>query len=287
MDVLVVGGTGTVGRLVVQELLTRGARPRVLTRSREKAAALGPNVVGAVGDAGTPASLPPALEGIAVVVLITALGPRETAEGQAVVEAARQAGVARLVFLSVHEVERCPGAPHFRAKIEIQKAIEASGLAWTTVMPNHFFQNDLWFREAMMEHGVYPSPFGEVGLSRVDARDIGEAMATAALESGHEEQRYPLVGPAVLTAPQTAAIWSRYLRREVRYAGNDLEAWARRLKGQVSDEMIADLRVMYAYFQEKGVPASQADLRQQGRLLKHVPRRFEDFVSQTAAAWRS
>ena len=188
--------------------------------------------------------------------------------------------------LSVHEVEKCPEAPHFRSKIEIQKAIEASGLRWTLVMPNNFFQNDLWFRQAIMEHGVYPQPFGDVGLSRVDVRDIAEAIAAAATESGHDGQRYPLVGPDVRTGTDTAAIWSRHLGREVRYGGNGLEAWALQSKAFMPEWMIEDFRIMYRFFQEKGLRASDADFLQQAKVLKHPPRPFEDFAQETAAVWR-
>jgi uncharacterized protein YbjT (DUF2867 family) len=286
MNVLIVGGTGTVGSRVVLELLGRRERPRVLTRSSEKVTRLPTNVEGVVGDTAKPETLPPALQGVDSVVLITGLSPDEAAEGLAVIEATKKAGVKRLVFLSVHEVEKCPEAPHFRSKIEIQKAIEASGLRWTTVMANNFFQNDQWYRQPLMEHGVYPQPFGDVGLSRVDVRDIAEAIAAAATESGHDGQRYPLVGPDVLTATDTAAIWGRHLGREVRYAGNGLEAWALQSKALMPEWMIEDLRIMYRFFQEKGLRASEADLRQQAKVLKHPPRRFEDFAEETAASWR-
>lgn len=286
MNVLVVGGTGTVGTKVVLELLGRRERPRVLTRSGDTLSRLPTNVMGVIGDTAKPETLPPAFEGVDSVVLITGLSPNEAAEGRAVVEATKKAGVNRLVFLSVHDVEKCSAAPHFQSKIEIQAAIEASGLRWTTVMPNNFFQNDLWFRQALMEHGVYPQPFGEVGLSRVDVRDIAEAIAAAATEPGHDGQRYPLVGPDVLTATETAAIWSRHLGREVRYGGNGLEAWALQSKAFMPEWMIEDFRIMYRFFQENGLRASEADLRQQAKVLKHPPRRFEDFAQETAAVWR-
>ncbi|HSB61574.1 MAG TPA: NmrA family NAD(P)-binding protein [Vicinamibacteria bacterium] len=285
MNILVVGGTGTVGSQVVQELLARREKPRVLTRSREKLATLPTNVAGVVGDTAKPETLPPAFQGIETVVLITSLSPNEAAEGAAVVAAAKKAGAKRIVFHSVYDAEKCPEAPHFASKVEIQKAIGVSGLAWTTVMPNNFFQNDLRFRQAIMEYGVYPQPFGGVGLSRVDVRDIAEAIAAATTEAGHEGRRYPLVGPEVLTGAATAALWSRYLDRDVRYGGDDLAAWALQSKAFMPDWMIEDLRVMYRFFQEKGFRASDEDLRQQARILKHPPRRFEDFVKETAAAW--
>jgi uncharacterized protein YbjT (DUF2867 family) len=286
MSTLVIGGTGTVGGHVVRRLLERGETPRVMTRSPEKFVSLPADCDVVVGDLARPETLPAALAGIERVVLITALSPTEFEEGSAAVAAARKAGVRLLVFLSVHKVESCPEAPHFKSKIDIEKAIAASGIPYTVVMPNNFFQNDLWYQQALMEYGVYPQPLGSAGLSRVDVRDIGEAIVTALSEAGHEGQRYPLVGPDVLTGPETTAIWSRHLGREVRYGGDDLEAWAAQARAAMPEWLVDDLKIMYHHFQTQGLEAGAADLERQAQILGHPPRRFEDFVAETAAAWK-
>lgn len=51
--------------------------------------------------------------------------------------------------------DHCPEAPHFKSKIEIQSAIEKSGLPCTCIMPNNFYQNDTWFKQAILDYGVY------------------------------------------------------------------------------------------------------------------------------------
>jgi uncharacterized protein YbjT (DUF2867 family) len=286
MNTLVIGGTGTVGGHVVRRLLERGETPRVMTRSAEKFASLPPGCEVVVGDLTRPETLPKALGGIERLVLITALSQTEAEEGSAAVAAARKAGVRLLVFLSVHNVLSCPEAPHFRSKIEIEKQIVASGIPYTVVMPNNFFQNDLYYQQALMEYGVYPQPLGSLGTSRVDVRDIAEAMVTALTEGGHTGQRYPIVGPDVLTGPETAAIWSRHLGREVRYGGDDLEAWAAQSRAYMPPWLVDDLVIMYGHFQKNGLRASPADLARQALVLGHPPRRFEDFAAETAAAWK-
>jgi uncharacterized protein YbjT (DUF2867 family) len=286
MSTLVIGGTGTVGGTVVRRLLERGETPRVMTRSPEKFASLPAGSELVVGDLARPETLPAALAGIERLVLITALSQTEAEEGSAAVAAARKAGVRRLVFLSVHDVESCPQAPHFRSKIEIEKEIVASGLPYTVVMPNNFFQNDVWFQQALVEYGVYPQPLGTVGTSRVDVRDIAEAIVTALSEKGHEGQRYPLVGPDLLNGPETAAIWSRHLGRAVLYGGDDLEAWAAQSRAYMPEWLVEDLVIMYAHFQKNGLKATAADFAQQARILGHPPRRFEDYAAETAAAWK-
>jgi uncharacterized protein YbjT (DUF2867 family) len=215
------------------------------------------------------------------------LTPSEAVEGLRAVRLAREAGVRRIVFMSIHNVEKVPEAPHFSAKIAIEHAIRESGLPWTFIRPNNFFQNDYWFRQAIVDYGIYPQPYGSAGMSRVDTRDIAEAMATATLDDGHEGQSYPLAGRDAVTGESTAATWARHLGRDVRYAGDDLDAWATQTRQFMPDWAVDDWVIMYRYFQRKGLRASDEDLQQQAQILKHPPRGFEDFVKETAAAWRA
>jgi uncharacterized protein YbjT (DUF2867 family) len=289
MSILVIGGTGTVGSATVARLARRGQTVRVLSRSPGDATLpAGATVV--AGDLGEPDTLDAAFEGIDRLCLITPLDPEEGAKGKAAVSAARRAAVERIVYLSVHKVEACPEAPHFRSKIEIEGAIKGTGIPFVVVRPNNFFQNDLWLREALAGHGVYPQPIGTKGLSRVDTGDIADCLTTALLESGDEitGKTYPVVGPDVLTGEQCARIWSDVLGRKVVYGGDDLDAWAEQAaRGGMPDWMVEDLRIMYGFFQQQGLVGTAEDLARQSELMGHPPRRFEDWAAEVAKRWRA
>ena len=109
---------------------------------------------------------------------------------------------------------------------------------------NNFFQNDYQLKDALLTHGIYPQPLGEVGLSRVDVRDIAEAAAIALTESGHAGETYNLVGPDVLTGRGTAEIWSRALGRPIAYGGDDLDAWEKQVLAFLPPWMAFDFRLM-------------------------------------------
>ncbi len=285
METLVIGGTGMVGSEGVRLLLHRGEGVRILTRSKEKWNTLPRGTEGVVGDLKDPESLGPAFQGVRRVFLITPLSPTETEEGMNAVRAAEQTGVEQLVYLSVHRVEEAPHIPHFRSKIEIQRAIRERGLPATFIQPNNFFQNDLAFRQALLEQGVYPQPIGDVGLSRVDVRDIAEAAVNALLDPAHRGKEVPLAGPGVWTGQKSAEIWSRHLDRRIRYAGNDLDAWGEQVRTLLPDWLIHDLKIMYQYFQEHGLLAREDDFERQEDVLGRPPRSYEDFVRERAAAW--
>lgn len=287
MKILVTGGTGTVGSEVVRQLLPRGAEVSVLTRNAGRAGALPAGVRPVIGDLLDPGTIRAAFQGMDALFLLNVVSPTETHEGLMALNGAILGGVKRVVYLSVHEVEKASYLPHFGSKVPVEHALRHSGLEWTILRPNNFHQNDYWYRDAMLQYGVYPQPLGDVGVSRVDVRDIGEAAAIALTTDGHGGRIYNLVGPDLCTGAGTAAIWSRHLGRPVAYGGNDLDAWEQQA-GQYLPAILAfDFRLMYGHFQRHGLKATPQDIEAQTALLGHPPRSFEEFARETAAAWKS
>ena len=285
MNVLVLGGTGTVGSQVARELVQRGADVSLLTRDAKKPMPPGTKpVTGDLLDVGTIRSV---FKGRDAVFLLTAgaFSTSECHEGLLAVNGCRLAGVKKVAFMSVHRVDEAPHLPHFGAKLPVEDALKGSGIAYTILRPNNFYQNDYWYKDAMLSHGVYPQPFGSVGLSRVDVRDIAEAAAIALTTDAARNEIVNLVGPDLLTGEGTAATWGGVLGRKITYGGNDLDAWEKASLAYMPPYAVFDFRLMYAFFQEKGLKATPADVARQTALLGHPPRRFEDFAAETARTW--
>jgi uncharacterized protein YbjT (DUF2867 family) len=285
MDILVIGGTGLVGSRVVEGLVAKGEQVHVLTRSADKADAFPLGASGLIGDLHKPETLRCAMRGIDRLFLITPLSPTETEEGLAVVAAASRAGVRHLVYLSVYHVEQAPHISHFKFKMEIQKALRDSGMAFTVIMANNFFQNDLRYRESILKEGIYPQPIGDIGLNRVDVRDIADAVVATLTQTGHEFHCYPLIGVEVLTGKGLAEIYTRSLGREIRYGGSNLEDWGNRMRHMLPGWLVPDLKLMYEFIQQGGLRASELDFSLQAKVLGHPPRCFHTFADETVAAW--
>ncbi len=283
MKVLVLGGTGTVGSQVVRELLARGAGVSVLTRDPKKH--LPPGVKAVTGDLLDPETIRNVFAGQDGVFLLNAVSATECHEGLMAVNGARMAGVKKVVYLSVQDVDKAPHLPHFGAKLGVEAALRASGLGFTILRPNNFFQNDAWYKDVMLSYDVYPQPFGDVGLSRVDVRDIAEAAAIALTPGAADGETLNLVGPDVLTATATAATWAGVLGRKIAYGGNDLDAWEKQSLAFLPAFLVFDFRLMYAFFQERGLKATPADVARLTALLGHPPRRFDEFAAETARSW--
>jgi uncharacterized protein YbjT (DUF2867 family) len=263
---LVVGGTGTVGTEVVRALTNKGAKVRVMTRTL--GAHSGAEYV--AGSLESPETLGSAFDRVAKVYLLTPLAENEVELGMNAVRAAQ---------------EDAPQVPHFKTKLDIIEGLRSSGIPYTVLSPNNFFQNDLGLQEPITKYGVYAAPIGGVGCSRVDVRDIGDAAAVTLLEDGHEGRDYSLVGPDILTGEECAAVWARHLGREVAYGGDDLDAWAEAASSMMPDWLVRDVCTMFAYFQEHGLKASQEEVDELTRLLGRPPRSFEDFVAEIAPGW--
>ena len=287
MEILVLGGTGTVGSAVVGELLRRDADVRVLTRDASEAD-LPEGATAVEGDLRAPETVRSAFDGVDGVFLLNAVSPTEAHEGLMAVNGVDLAGVERLVYMSVHHADAAPHLPHFGSKLGVEAAVKASGATWTILRPNNFFQNDAWLKDVILGHGVYPQPLGSVGVSRVDVRDIAEAAAIALTTGEHGGEVYDLVGSEAWTGEATAQVWSRALGREIAYAGHDdMDGWEEQAREGMGMPawMAFDIRRMYEHFHEHGLLASDEAIERQTALLGHAPRRYEDYVREPAAAW--
>src|SRR5699024_172926 len=162
---LVLGATGGQGGAVVTALLDRQAPVRALVREPDSAGATRlaergvPTAVGSLDDAD---SLAAAMDGVGGVFALTTpfeAGPEaERSQGQAIIAAARQAGVGHLVLSSVASATSHTGVPHFDSKAVVETELAASGLNHTILAPTYFFDNALGGASRLRNDGVLELP---------------------------------------------------------------------------------------------------------------------------------
>jgi uncharacterized protein YbjT (DUF2867 family) len=286
MKVLVIGGTGTVGSLVVEGLQAKGVEVGVHTRDAAKAKARFPKAAVHTGDLVEPAAVREIFKGYDGVFMLNHTAPTETHEALMCLDGAVLNGVKKFVYMTIHDLQKALHLPHFGAKLAGEEALKQSKMEWTVIRPNNFHQNDYWFKDALLQHGVYPQPLGSKGLHRVDVRDIAEASVIALTQPGHAGQVYDLVGSGAVTGPGCAEIWAKALGKPINYGGEDMDAWEK-MNSQWFPAFIAfDYRLMYEFFQREGLLATPQAIERVTRLLGHAPRSYEAFVDETAAAWK-
>jgi uncharacterized protein YbjT (DUF2867 family) len=283
--VLVVGGTGTVGREVARGLAGAGEKVAVLTRSADKAGTLPAGVGARVGDLTDPYSVGAAFDGVTKVFLLVSVSNTETQEGLTAVEWAKRSGVGKIVYMSVQGLHDAPHIPHFGAKIPIEDAVRQSGIDYTILQPNNFFQNDYWIKDVILTYGLYAHPFGNRGVSRVDVRDIADAAVNSLTTGAGRNGTYVAAGPDGLTGDGTAATYSQCVGKPVKYVGDDLGPWEQQARQMLPGWMAFDFKMMYEWFITRGFTATPDEVRAFEGLVGHPLRRFEDFARQTAKTW--
>lgn len=286
MKTLVIGGTGTVGKEVVMELLKEGKALRVLTTSKEKAKSQPAGVEAVVGNTGDPESLQKAFLDIDRLFMVNAHTQTEVEQAMNAVAAAKNAGVKKIVYQSIHRAHEFQTIPHVKSKVLIENAIKDSGVNYTFVCPNNFYQNDFMFHEAVTKYGVYPQPIGNIGLSRNDVRDIAEVAVKALFTSDLDGLSIPIVGPDALTGNDIANILTGVLDYRVQYAGNDLVSWAAQTKLFVPEWMVEDWRIMYGEFQKRGLIASDEEVALLTDVLGRPPKNYVDFLKENKSLFQ-
>lgn len=185
--IAVFGATGQQGGSVIDALLPKGARVRALVRDPQSEAAEALEARGvelAAIDLDRPETASAALAGIDAFFFMTTPGRSgdigaEVVQGKTLADAAKTAGVARIVFSSVGGAERHTRIPHFDTKREVEEYLLSLGLDVAIVRPVFFMEN-LTFMGAGIENGEVilrmPLPDG-IPLQMVAVRDIGTVAA--------------------------------------------------------------------------------------------------------------
>src|ERR1700747_1772789 len=284
MKILVTGGTGKVGTEVVQALLGRGASVRVLTRNKEAKLPDGAEV--AIGDLLDPGSVRSALNDVDKLFLLVGNAADELTQALLTVALSREVKVKHITYLSVYQAERFPDVPHFIGKYTVETSLKEFDTPFTVLRPAYFFQNDAQLKPVLTGAGLYPTPIGKAGIAAIDVRDIADAAVVSLTTDGHAGKTYGLVGPAPLSGPGAAGAGPAPRGRPVRSAAPPLDAFEEQLREMVPSWLAMELRLMFQGYQDRGFVPKKADVTTLTSLIGHAPRRYEDFVRETAAEWR-
>lgn len=218
MTILVTGATGSLGRLVIASLLERGADPQsIIAGARDVAKAQDLGVRVAHLDYSDPSSISAALDGVDSVLLISGseVGQR-VAQHQAVIDAAKAAGVSKFVYTSAPKASTSDLvlAPEHKATEEL---IEASGLPAVILRNNWYTENYAADLSRGAETGVLASGAGDGRVASASRKDFAEAAAVVLLDEGHIGEVYELGGDVAWNYGELAAAISEVSGREVEY----------------------------------------------------------------------
>ncbi|MFJ1871449.1 MULTISPECIES: NAD(P)H-binding protein [Streptomyces] len=256
--ILVTGATGTIGSEVVRQLAARGEKVRALTR--DPAAARVPSGVEAVpGHPGDRASVEGAMAGVAAAFLVGVFGPDDAEQDRGMAEAARAAGVRRIVKLSSIGTGDPRLAGFGRWHLPGEEAVRGSGLEWAVLRPSSFASNTLAWADAVREGTPAPNLMGEGKQGVVDPGDVAEVAVRTLLEPGHTGRTYTLTGPETISASGQATVLGEILGRPVTLLSLTADQRREQLLGAGLGADYADSLMAGARFIEEGGNAVVTD----------------------------
>jgi uncharacterized protein YbjT (DUF2867 family) len=279
--ILVTGATGAVGSLVVRELQARATDVRAFVRDPSTAKLEDVDI--AQGDFDDPASLRHALQGVDRVYLSAADGPRKVAHETAVIDAAAQAGVERIVKLSAMHADPASPLPAYRWHGEIEAHLRRSTVPAVLLRPAFFMTNLLMVAGGVAQTGILHAPTAGRRVAMIDIRDVAAVAAVTLLTDGHTGRTYDLTGPSPVTFDDVATALANATGHAVRSV--DLtEEQARPLfeAASLPAWLAAHLAGVFGVIRAGGFEHTTDHV---AAITGHAPRGIDDFARDFAAAF--
>ena len=232
MKIAITGATGQLGNLVIEQLLQLTAAQNivVLVRNVDKAEHF--KVQGIElreFDYDRPETLVPALSGIDKLLLISAneIG-RRTPQHQAVIDAAKVAGVPYLAYTSLLRADTSPLGLAQEHR-ETEKLIKDSGITYTFLRNNWYSENYLAGVAHTIEIGTLFGAAQDGRISSASRIDYAEAAAKVLTSTGHDNQIYELAGSESFSLSDLATLIGQAANKDIIYQNLSAEEYTQGL----------------------------------------------------------
>jgi uncharacterized protein YbjT (DUF2867 family) len=285
MKYLITGATGNIGSLVVERLLARGERPRVLARDEGKARALfGDRVDVARADLADPATLRPAFAGVDAVFLVNE-GAGLAARDEAAAHTARGERVKRIVKLSSMDVRRDDASSVGAWHAQGQDAIRATGMRHVFVQPAGFMSNALAWAPSIKGGGVVRASTGDGRIAMIHPHDIADVAVAALTDEAYDGASLAITGPEALSYAEMVGAIATAIGRPLTFAPiSDGQARERLLEHGLPPP-VADALVGLWRAVRQGRIATVTDTVE--RVLGRGPLAFPAWARENASAFAS
>ncbi len=284
-ETLVIGATGRTGGEMARQLRAAGVPTRALVRNLERAKSLEDlGVRLCEGDLARRDSVERALDGVEGVFLAAPNSPKQVSWYENVFDASQTIGDIKFVKVSGFTASLTAPALGHRIHGQTDEMLRASGLPFTILRPNVFFQNMLQMADEIRRSGQFFRPAGDAPISMIDIVDIAAAAQTILTTDNHLGKTYDLTGPEALSYHDAAGILSEVLGRTVQYVPISVdEAVANMVQAGLGEEEARQRAETQSQFATGVYAPVTEDLPS---LLDRLPRRFEQFAKDHLDAFR-
>jgi NAD(P)H dehydrogenase (quinone) len=231
MTIAVTAATGQLGRLVIAKLKAKTPAKEIVALARNPAKAADLGVAVREADYSKPETLAKALAGVDTLLLISSseIGQR-AAQHRNVIEAAKKAGVKRIVYTSLLRADSTPlslGAEHKATEADLR----ASGVPFTILRNGWYTENYTGSVGGALAGGAFIGASGEGKISAAARADYADAAVAALTSEGHAGRTYELAGDEAFTLKDLAAEISRQSGKTIPYKNLPESDYATALSG--------------------------------------------------------
>jgi uncharacterized protein YbjT (DUF2867 family) len=276
--ILVTGATGTIGSEVLRLLARRGTPLRAMSRDPGRLPA-DSGIEPVRADYADPESLRRAVAGVDSVFLLTAPGASVREHDLAMIHAVRSSGVRKVVKLSAVGGGE-PGADGASRPSDWhepgERALAASGLAWSALRPSWFASNALRWTGAIQAGEPVANMTGAGVQGVVDPRDVAAVAVEALLTDEHDGTAHTLTGPEPISVPDQVAVLAEELGRPIQTVDVPPDAARRQMLAAGLDPSVVDVAVRGHQLVRAGGNAVVTD--DVARILGHPARTFRTWV---------
>ncbi|MEV4179021.1 NAD(P)H-binding protein [Nonomuraea sp. NPDC049709] len=285
-QILVTGATGHIGSAILAVMKSRGVPVRALARNPEVLPEH-PLVDVVKGDYNDQRSLDAATAGVEAVFLLTTPESPVPRHDRAILQAARSAGVTKIVKLSATSAgargpnNRIVGTWHCAA----EDAVTASGLSWTILRPSSFASNFLRWAD-LINYGLpIPNMTGSGLQGVIDPRDVAAVSAECLLSDVGAGQTITLTGPELLSLSDQAACLARVLGRQIATVDVPPDLARVRMQSVGMDTLAIETVIAGATWAREGGNARITE--EVKRILGRPPGTFENWALDHRAAFNA
>jgi uncharacterized protein YbjT (DUF2867 family) len=220
MSILVIGGTGTLGRQIVKRALDEGYKVKCLVRDFRRGAFLkdwGAELI--YGDLSTPSTIPMALKGVNVIIdsatiRSTSSYTSETIDWKgklAIIEAAEIANIKKIVSFSVLNAEQNPSIPLLDLKTQIEKRLKRGKINYTIFQCSGFFQGLIsQYALPVLENETIWLPGEAVSTAYIDTQDAATMVMQTLDKSEYDNRTVALVGEKLWSPKEIIELCERF-----------------------------------------------------------------------------
>ncbi len=223
MDIIL-GATGQIGSMLVDNLIKRGQSVRAVVRNGSKAEGLrSKGIEVSIADYFDVEALKKAFQGGSSAFLLTPENPESQdfiSETKTILNNYREAilasGITKIVGLSSNGAQHESGTGNLMASYMLEHAFSDLEIEQVFVRPSYYFSNWLGYLELVKEHGILPTFFPpEMKVPMIAPSDVAEFLSEVIVCKIPKERIYEITGSHAYSSLDIAKIFGEVLNRNV------------------------------------------------------------------------